>query len=205
MAARFVSWGRLHPAKAYDRAIRFIALLVEQGIDARFDLFGPDAGEGEHLRALVASLSMEDRVRLRGPVSRTDLIEASAGQAFFLQTSHSEGMCMAAVEAMQLGPVPVATAVGEMARYVRPDETGIIFDPDQPEIAAGQVASLLSNPADYDRLSMAARQHWSAEPVYAHDLCRAAKEAIQDNMHRRLRRGSEMPYSIDRDGAGNRG
>lgn len=184
--ARFVSWGRLHAAKAYDRAIRFIALLTERGIDARFDLFGPDAGEGNQLRALVATLGLEDRVRFRGAVDRADLVEAATGQAFFLQTSRSEGMCMAAVEAMQLGLVPVATAVGEMARYVRPGETGIILDPDRPEIAAARVSELLADPAGYRRLSAAARDHWRAEPAYAQDLCRAALEAIRDNRRRRI-------------------
>jgi len=182
--ARFVSWGRLHTAKAYDRAIRFIALLVEGGIDAQFDLFGPDAGEGEPLRALVSTIGLEDRVRFRGAVDRSDLVKAAAGQAFFLQTSRSEGMCMAAVEAMQLGLVPVATAVGEMARYVRPGETGIVLDPERPEIAAARVADLLGDPTGYRRLSAAARDYWRAEPSYAQDLCRAAREAIRDDRHR---------------------
>ncbi len=189
-APRFISWGRLHAAKAYDRAIRFIALLADRGIDAQFDLFGPDGGEETPLRALAATLGIADRVRFHGPVDRARLAEIAVGQAFFLQTSRSEGMCMAAVEGMQLGLVPVATAVGEMAHYVRPDATGIIFDPDRPETAAERVAELLADPTDYRRLSAAARDYWDAEPTYAQDLCRAAGEAIRAGKERRLLKGT---------------
>lgn len=175
-APRFVSWGRLSRQKGIDRSIRLVALLAERGLDVRYDIYGPDGGERENLVALARDLGIGDRVRFLGPVERSALPGIAAQHRFFLQLSRSEGMCMAAVEAMQLGLVPVATAVGEMARYVRSDDTGISVDPDRLEAAADAVERLIRDEAVWHRHSAAAARHWLGAPLYAEDVCRAAKE-----------------------------
>lgn len=171
---RFVSWGRVNRQKGFDRALRLIAALVGQGIDARYDIYGPDGGALGDLTALAQDLGIADRVRFPGPVSRARLPAIAAGASFFLQLSRSEGMCMAAVEAMQLGLVPVATAVGQMKHYVIPGGTGIIADPDRLDVAARDVAALLADPAAWRARSLAAMRYWHDAPLYADDVCRAA-------------------------------
>lgn len=173
---RFVSWGRVNPHKGFDRAIRLVAALVVQGIDARYDIYGPDDGALDELTALAQALGIADRVRFRGPVSHDELPGIAARASFFLQLSRAEGMCMAAVEAMQLGLVPVATAVGQMKHYVVPGETGIIADPDRLETAARDVAALAADPAAWRARSLAAMRYWQDAPLYADDVCRAATE-----------------------------
>ena len=172
--ARFASWGRLTEQKGVDRAIRLIALLAADGIDVRYDAYGPDGGALAALEALVRDLELEDRVRFPGPVPRSDLPEIAASHDYYLQLSRSEGMCMAAVEAMQLGLVPVATAVGQMAHYVVPGETGVIVDADRLKQGARDVAALIADPAAWGLRAQAARQYWQQAPLYADDVCRAA-------------------------------
>lgn len=174
--ATFVSWGRLHDQKGIDRSIRLIALLSERGLDVRYDAYGPDGGALAGLQALAQGLGVADRVRFPGPVPRDRLPGIAAGHRFFLQLSRSEGMCMAAVEAMQLGLVPVATRVGEMAEYVRAGETGIAVDPERLDDAADAVARLIHDEAAWRRHSAAAAQYWQEAPLYAEDVCRAATD-----------------------------
>ena len=177
-APRFVSWGRLSPQKGIDRSIKLIAVLAGRGLDVRYDIYGPDGGARDTLAALARDLGIEDRVRFRGPVSRSALPDIAARNRFFLQLSRSEGMCMAAVEAMQLGLVPIATAVGEMARYVRSGDTGISVDPDRIEAAATAVEQLIHDEAAWQRHSDAAARHWRTSPLYAEDVCRAATALV---------------------------
>lgn len=178
-ATTFVSWGRLHKQKGVDRSIRLIALLAGRGLDVRYDAYGPDGGALSGLQALAGELGVDDRVRFPGPVLRSRLPRIAAEHCFFLQLSRSEGMCMAAVEGMQLGLVPVATRVGEMAEYVRPGETGIAVDPDRLDTAADEIAALISNDGAWRSHSAAAVRYWQGAPLYAQDVCRAATELYQ--------------------------
>lgn len=173
-APRFVSWGRLTRQKGIDRSIRLIAVLAERGLDVRYDVYGPDGGERANLESLAYDLGIGDRIRFLGAAQRSALPSIAAQHRFFLQLSRSEGMCMAAVEAMQLGLVLVATPVGEMARYVKPGDTGISVDPDRIEAAADAVEQLIRDGAAWQRHSDAAERHWLRAPLYAEDVCRAA-------------------------------
>lgn len=171
---RFVSWGRLNRQKGFDRAIRFVAGLVRRGIDAHYAIYGPDDGEREVLQALIDKERLEEHVRLMGPVARDTLASVAASNAFFLQPSRSEGMCMAAVEAMQHGLVPIATPVGELARYVVPRKTGVIIDPDDLGPAMNEAAALIADPQQWRGRSIAAMRYWHDAALYADDVCRAA-------------------------------
>lgn len=170
----FVSWGRLHRQKGFDRALRLIRLLVDRGIDARYTIYGPDGGARDTLVALARELGIEDRVGFPGPVSREALGSVAAQHGFFLQLSRSEGMCMAAVEAMQFGLVPAATAIGQMAHYVIPGDTGVLVDPERMEGAAAEIAALVRDPALWRDRSQAAMRYWREAPLYADDVCQAA-------------------------------
>ena len=81
---------------------------------------------------------------------------------------------MACVEAMQLGLVPVVTPVGEMARYVRDSENGVLFDPEQIDVAADKVGRLIADPSVYGAMRSQAIAQWHNTPLYADDICAAA-------------------------------
>jgi glycosyltransferase involved in cell wall biosynthesis len=178
VAPSFVAWGRIDPAKGIDRSLQFLATLVERGVDARFTFFGPDNGDRSALLSLADTLGIGDRVAFELPFERDRIANIAARGAFFLQLSRQEGMCLAAVEAMQLGLVPIATAVGEMARYVQPGVTGLLFDPVRPDAAIEALVQLLDQPDAYAALSAGAQRYWANAPLYAEDLIAAAGELI---------------------------
>lgn len=174
--ASFVNWGRLAPYKGTDRAIRLVARLVERGIDARFEAWGPDEGHGAELRALCDELGLGDRVVFPGIMDRAKLPSVASRNSFYLSLSRAEGMAMAVVEGMQLGLVPVVTPVGEPKRYCVPHENAVVVDVDRLDAAAEEIAALLSHPAEYARLAAEAARRWAEAPLYADDVCRAACE-----------------------------
>lgn len=175
----FVGWGRLHPQKGIDQSIRVIAALVALGIDARLEVHGQDHGALDGLRTKIRQLDIADRVRFPGIVTQEELPALAARHAFFLQLSRYEGMGMSVVEAMQLGLVPVVTAVGQVADYVEDGRNGIIADPATPEATAAALAALLGDPARYRAMAQAAVQTWQTVRLYADDVCDAGMALAQ--------------------------
>ncbi|HEY5106454.1 MAG TPA: glycosyltransferase family 4 protein [Caulobacteraceae bacterium] len=175
---RFVSWGRLNRQKGIDRALRLIAELVAQGVDASFDAWGPDDGEKTSLVALAAKLRISDRVHFRGAIERQQLPEVAGSAAFFLQLSRFEGMAMTVVEAMQLGCVPVVTAVGEIATYCKPGVNAIVVEVNDLPAAARELRHVLDDPAIYAALRSRALSEWSCAQLYADDIAAAAAELV---------------------------
>lgn len=88
---------------------------------------------------------------------------------------------MACVEAMQLGLVPVVTAVGEMARYVVHGANGLMLDAACLDRAVNDVLALIYDPDRFTALRAAAIARWSAAPLYADDVCAAAFELAARN------------------------
>jgi glycosyltransferase involved in cell wall biosynthesis len=178
-AASFVSWGRLHHYKGVDDGLRLIARLVERGIDARFDVWGPDNNCLPELIALRKKLRLDDRVAFRGATDQKALPAIAREHSFYLQLSRFEGMAMAVVEGMQLGLVPVVTPVGEMPRYCRSGHNAVIVDVTNFDAAAGEIAGILADPATYRRLDENAAQHWTDAPLYSDIVCRAARNLME--------------------------
>lgn len=173
---RFISWSRIHHHKGIDRSIDLIARLNARGIDARFDLWGPDQGLRAELERQARHLGISGQIRFHGPMSRTEIPTIAEGSSFLLQLSRQEGMAMVVVEAMQLGLVPVVTPVGEIRRYCRDDQNALVVDADNLDQAVDRIAAVLKDPAAYARLSDAARRQWEESPLYADDVCTAADE-----------------------------
>lgn len=98
--------GRIHPVKGLDLLIESTART--QGF--RVILAGPpeDAAHERFLRDRIRALGLEERVSFIGPVHGPDKWRLLAGAWVLCAPSHSEGMGMAALEAMA-ARVPVIT------------------------------------------------------------------------------------------------
>ena len=169
---RFIFWGRLTPLKRIDRAIDLFAALAGARPDAIFTLIGPDDGSEAGLKAQVAALGLKDRVVFTGPRSLDEIAVLAGEHDFFVQLSEQEGAAMSLIEAMQLGLVPVVTPVGEMGTYVRPLETGVVYESQAQ--AAADIERILGDARLFDRIGAAAVDHWRGSRLYHEDLLAGA-------------------------------
>ena len=147
---RLGSLGRLHPVKGYDVLIAALAHLHAQGFRPPAPFEMTIAGEGAQRDALhVAAASAGlDTVRLAGFIDNPR--GWLSGLHAYVQPSRSEGLCIAAHEAMQAGLPAVVSAVGELPYSVVPGQTGWLVPPADPRALAAAFRDLLSNP---DRLA----------------------------------------------------
>jgi len=180
---RFVIWARLSREKGIDLSLNFIYHLSQRGIDARFEVWGPDQGELSALIQQAAELGIGNRVTFKGPALREQLPELATKASFLLQLSRTEGMGMAVVEAMQMGLVPVVTAVGEICRYVSDGDNGILVDPEHPRPALDNIDRLLVDPGEYRRIRENALGTWQGVPLYAEEVCAAAAATVEAPRH----------------------
>ncbi|WGM41129.1 glycosyltransferase family 4 protein [Caulobacter sp. NIBR1757] len=170
---RFIFWGRLTPLKRIDRAIALFAEIARDRPDAIFTIIGPDDGSAAGLRAQVAALDLADKVVFAGARSLDEIAALAADHDIFLQLSEQEGAAMSLIEAMQLGLVPVVTPVGEMGAYVRPLETGVVYENQGQAVA--DIGRILADVRLFDRIGAAAVDHWRDARLYHEDLLVGAR------------------------------
>lgn len=178
--------GRLQEVKRHADLVEAAAIVSRQFADVRTDLrtglrvliagecFEPVYSD---LRRRAARLGMADRVHLLG--ERRDLPDLLQIMDVYVQSSASEGMSNALLEAMAAGRPVVATAVGGTPEVVTDGETGLLVPAAEPARLADAIAALLADPARARRVGEAARarveRDFSASRMLARHLdgCRA--------------------------------
>lgn len=154
---RLGSLGRLHPVKGYDVLLAALARLRAGGFDAPpFEVV--IAGEGAERQRLQGMIDAEglSNVTLAGfTAAPRDFL---AGLHLYLQPSRSEGLCIAAHEAMQAALPVVVSAVGELPHSVLDGETGLVAPPNDPAALAAALAALLAAPERLEAMGCAARR-----------------------------------------------
>lgn len=154
---RLGALGRLHPVKGHDVLIAALQRMRAHGFQplAPFEVHigGEGAARGP-LEAAIAAAGL-DVVRLPGFVERPR--EFLAGLHAYVHPSRSEGLCIAAHEAMQAGLPTLVSAVGEMPYSVRDGATGLVVPPEDPEALAQALVWMLSHPERLAGMGQAAR------------------------------------------------
>jgi glycosyltransferase involved in cell wall biosynthesis len=141
-----LSLSRLHPKKGIDVLIRGFAAFAPAQPDMTLVIAGGDAGSGygAALRRLVSELSLRERCRFLGEVGAEAKRRVLAGADAFALASHSEGLPVAALEAMAAG-LPVVVTPGCNLPEVAVADAGVVVDP-VPDGVAAALARLFTDP-----------------------------------------------------------
>lgn len=146
--------GRLAPEKGQETAVRAWRRVVDQHPRARLLLVG-DGALLEPLRALAEELELGDAVRFAG--FQSDPRPFMTAADVVLLPSLSEGLPLAALEAMALGRPVIASDVGGLPEVVLPGETGLLLPAGDAGALADAALSLFANPARAADLGAAGR------------------------------------------------
>ncbi|MBJ6123502.1 glycosyltransferase [Sphingomonas sp. BT553] len=149
---RIGSLGRLHRVKGYDVLIEALAL-----IDTTTLYEMVIAGDGAERAALEARAHSLGIGTLRFAGYAAVPADFLAGCHLYVQPSRSEGLCVAAHEAMQAGLPVVASAVGELPDSIVAGETGATVPPGDPVALAAALSAMLADPARLASMGEAAR------------------------------------------------
>lgn len=171
---RIGSLGRLHPVKGYDVLIDALALLPR---DARPAVI--IAGDGAGRAALEARADAAG-VDIDFAGYCEDTARFLAGLDLYVQPSRSEGLCVAAHEAMQAGLPVIASAVGQLPYSIAQGRSGLTVSPGDAQALADALAGLLADPDRLGVMGSAAREDVLAR--FGADRFRAAGLAILERM-----------------------
>ncbi len=149
-----------YPHKGHATVLAALARLAPAHPDLSLVLLGAEGPAEADVRARIAVLGLNERVRRPGRVPDADrdgLIRAAAALAF---PSRFEGLGLPVLEAMALGcPVVVAatTALPETA-----GGAALLVPPDDADAWAAALDRMLTDPAERDRLIAAGRARVAA-------------------------------------------
>ena len=175
--------GRLSPRKGTDVALRAVARLRRQGIDARLEVAG-DVFSGyewfeDELRVLAAEPEMAGAVEFSGYCSPVWPVLERA--QIVLAPSLNEPFGNAVVEAQLAGRVVVAAASQGHLESVSDGETGLLVPPGDDEAMADAVVQLVADPGLLAKIGGRARdeaQRRFSVPRYRHQI-----STVLDEVH----------------------
>jgi glycosyltransferase involved in cell wall biosynthesis len=131
---------RVHPGKGIPFLLEAWAKLRPQGW--RLIIAGPDEdGHAAEITTLIESLSLENEVRLCGPVYGEDKVALYAHADLFVLPTFSENFGIAVAEALAYG-VPVLTTTGAPWESLVTHDCGWWVEPDGPGILRGLRAAI---------------------------------------------------------------
>ena len=155
---RLLFVGRFHPQKNLPWLLRQLADFAGE-LPASFTL--DLVGEGPRLpelRTLAAELGLQDRLRWRGWVPRSELPALYQGADVVLHPTLYEGMPNVLLEAMACGVAVVASDVPGNDAVVRPGETGFLHPLDDGAAFRSILRRLVAEPGLAPALGAAGRR-----------------------------------------------
>jgi glycosyltransferase involved in cell wall biosynthesis len=157
---RLLCVGRLVGKKGLPTLIRACRQLQASGIDFICDIIG--AGPlASALRRLIASLGLQDRVRLLGARQPQEVARAMQQGHLLVSASHKsadgdqEGLPNVVLEALLTQLPVVASRTGSVDEIIVPGQTGFVAQPENPGSLAQAVLQALE---DYPRALQTARE-----------------------------------------------
>ena len=149
-----VSIGRLTKEKGHRVLLDALPMVLREAPEARLVICG-QGPEEERLRRQAESLGVAGAVEFAGFV--LDVRPYLASADVFAMPSLSEGLGVAALEAMATGKPVVATDAGGLPESVIHQETGLIVPAGKPQLLADALIILLQHPARARQMGEAGR------------------------------------------------
>jgi len=157
-----LSVGRLMRRKGFDNVIRVLPRLVAQGIDAHYVVVGI-GDDREYLRDLAEELGVSGRVHLLGHVPYDDLPRWYCACDLFAMPNRdiggdTEGFGLVFLEAASAGKPSLAGVAGGTGSAVVDGVTGVRVDGEDLDAIARDLARLLTNRAEAERMGRKGRE-----------------------------------------------
>jgi glycosyltransferase involved in cell wall biosynthesis len=196
-----VCLARFKARKGLADLIRAAHLVVNQSPDAHFLLAGSSSSASstyaEHIRCLISDLGLDDNFRIIYDLNHDRVPQLLHTCDIVVQPSHSEGLGLAAIEAMACGLPVIASNTTGLAEVVQDGVTGILIPPGEPTALAAAISSLLADPVKRAQMGLLGRER--ALQVFSFDHMLTCMESIyqrlvEDNV---APLANSMPQSTD--------
>ena len=147
---RILTVARMTAKKGIDTILEALVLLKKRGIDFTSTLIG-DGDERDKVMGEIIALGLQDRCRWLGTLPHEQVIkEFEQADVFVLgcrvaENGDRDGIPNVLVESLAMGLPAVATTVSALPEIIRPGETGLLAEPDNPAGLAEAMLEMLTN------------------------------------------------------------
>jgi glycosyltransferase involved in cell wall biosynthesis len=173
-----LSVGRLHAVKDHGFLIRACRELKNAGMQFRCAIAG-DGPEHGKLQRLIYDLQLEDEVMLIGHVPRRDLPELYRQADIVAFTSRSEGIPLAAMEAMAMERIVLAPAMTGIPELITDGQNGFLYRPGSMDDLLTKLMRVHDMKDALDHVRQSARQTIKTKFNRAHNLAGFAADLLQ--------------------------
>ncbi len=153
---RILFVGRLEKMKGVDVLLKAFSQIPSTS--PQLHIIG-DGSERSSLENVARSLQLSDRVTFLGYRTDSDLYREYAEAEIFCALSRSEALGNVFIEAQAAGCAVLGTEIGGIPEVVHDGVTGLLTEPDNPELAAGVLGMLLGDEKFRRQLADAAVEH----------------------------------------------
>jgi glycosyltransferase involved in cell wall biosynthesis len=165
--------GRLARQKAQWILVKAASILQQQGRKIQVLIVG-EGGLRDELEAQIAQENVGHCVKLLG--FRSDINQLLAISDIFALPSLDEGMPMSLLEAAAAAKPIIATAVGDIAKLVHHEDSGLIIPTENPQALVDAVVKLAEDPVFAQQLANNANKRMRAD--YSSDAMCSRYQAI---------------------------
>ena len=134
---------RLHWIKGIEEIFTAISILNQKGISLSITIAG-DGEEKERLLFAAHQLGISNNVSFLGAVKHDDVIQEMNEHELFIQYSHQEGFCNAALEAQATGMLCIVSDAEGLQENILHDKTGWVVPKRNPELLAEKIEYVLN-------------------------------------------------------------
>jgi phosphatidylinositol alpha-1,6-mannosyltransferase len=174
--------GRLQKRKGHDMLIRALPAIRERIPNVLYAIVG-DGDERSNLHAIAETTGVSNLVQFMGEISDEQLLRCYQQCDLFVLPNRAigrdvEGFGMVLLEAQACGKPVVAGASGGTAETMQVGQTGRIVACETPELLAGTIIELLSNPERLEEMGQRGRE-WVCQRFDWEALVREAAGVFQ--------------------------
>lgn len=147
-----VSAYRMCWEKNIEGNLRTIKVLLEKGINVKYDIFGdgPDAGQ---IYYFIDKYNLQKHAIYHGKITNLELKDRLNKYDFFLQLSHSEALSTSVLEAQSQGVPCIVSNNGGLPEAILDGETGYCVESYDVELAVKKIIELYQNPENFKSFS----------------------------------------------------
>lgn len=165
---RIITVGRLAYEKGFDIVISAIDILVRSGYQIACDIYG-DGPEKEKLTEQISKFNLTGKVKIKGTHSNVRLLFPNYD--IIIIPSRKESFGIVALEAYDAGVPVIASNIPGLRETVLQDETGLLFEPENPQSLSFQILRLICSPELISKLIQNGKKY--VKNFYPdEDLCR---------------------------------
>lgn len=147
---RFVSVGSLNEGKSFDVLLKAFSRITHQ--ESELIIIG-DGHSKESLIKLCSELKIENRVSLKGRLSRDEIVKYLSGANAYVLASKSETFGVSYVEAMAMGLPAIATRCGGPESFMN-DSCGLLVDVDDIDGLTAAMDRMIEHINDFDPMAI---------------------------------------------------